>query len=74
MEEEQGVIGFLANDGVLYCSKACATREGKRRGREVDQEEYEALLAGEDLPWGSLCPGCYAEFPVVWPESDRLPS
>ena len=44
LEEESNAIGFLASDGVLYCSMACAKQQGRRTGYEVDQDEYESLI------------------------------
>ncbi|MEX0880401.1 MAG: hypothetical protein WD451_11840 [Thermoanaerobaculia bacterium] len=70
MDEQTGAIGFLGSDGALYCSRACALRQGTD-GDEVDQEEYESLLEGDSLQPGSLCPVCGGEFPVSWP--DRQP-
>jgi hypothetical protein len=72
MDEQEGVIGFLGSDGVLYCSKACALRQGSFTGYEVDQDEYDSLVEGESLSAGGLCPDCGAEFAVSWP--DREPN
>lgn len=72
VENEVDVIGFVGSDGALYCSKACALREGNFAGYEVDQDEYESLVEGESVSAGALCPGCGAEFAVSWP--DREPN
>ncbi len=69
MDEVPETLGFLTDEGILYCSSACASRDGKRHGREVDQEIYDALRDGSVLPGGSLCPSCLAEFPVDWEDS-----
>jgi hypothetical protein len=70
--DEQDVIGFLGSDGTLYCSKACALRQGCFTGCAVDQDEYESLMESESLSAGGLCPACGAEFAVSWP--DREPN
>ncbi|HEU5250529.1 MAG TPA: hypothetical protein VFW15_11135 [Thermoanaerobaculia bacterium] len=72
MNDEQDVIGFLGSDGVLYCSRACASRLGVSAGYEVDQDEYESLVESESLQGVGvgLCPGCGAEFIVTWPERE----
>jgi len=71
--EDFPAIGFLASeDGVLFCSRACALERGKSNGYEVDQDEYEALVEAGDLASGLVCPACGAEFRVSWPE--RQPS
>jgi hypothetical protein len=54
MDEQPDVIGFLGSNGTLYCSRACALRQGTE-GDEVDQDEYDSLLEGESLRPGSLC-------------------
>jgi hypothetical protein len=72
MEESLDAIGFLGSDGILYCSRACAVKEGRTVGYEVDQDEYESLVENEAIAEGSLCPGCGAEFAVSWP--DREPN
>lgn len=69
MDERQEVIGYLTDDGVLYCSRECPGAK-KRAGREVDQDEYEALVEGGGLVPESVCPGCGAEFSVQWPEDE----
>ena len=71
MNEEREVIGFLAADGVLYCSEACARRKGKSGGNEVDQDEYDSLVENGAAGAGAVCPGCGAEFPVEWAERER---
>ena len=71
MDEEREVMGFLAADGVLYCSEACARRNGKSGGSEVDQDEYDGLVANGEAGGVALCPGCGAEFPVEWAERER---
>ena len=63
-------IGFLTSDGVLYCSKECASDHGVSSGYDVDQDEYESLVESESLQAVDLCPGCGAEFPVSWPERE----
>ena len=68
--DDQDVIGFLGSDGVLYCSKACALRQGSFSGYEVDQDDYESLLEGGSLSAGGLCSGCGAEFAVSWPNRE----
>ncbi len=70
MEQESNGIGFLASDGVLFCSSACALREGRRAGCEVDQDEYESLVESGSLPPRGLCPACGAEFSISWPEHE----
>lgn len=72
MDERQDVIGFLGGDGVLYCSQACVHKVGHSAGREVDQDEYDALIGENSTRSGTTCPGCGADFPVDWP--DREPS
>jgi hypothetical protein len=72
MDDHVDVIGFLGSDGALYCSKACALRQGSFAGYEVDQDEYESLVESESLSAGGLCPGCGSEFAVSWP--DREPN
>ncbi len=68
MDEQLEVMGFLAENGVLYCSRACAIAQGQSRGNEVDQDEYEGLVEGGTLAEATLCPVCGAEFAVEWPE------
>ena len=70
MDEQVEVMGFLAKNGVLYCSRACATAHGQSGGNDVDQDEYEALVEGGTLPLATLCPVCGAEFAVEWPEPE----
>jgi hypothetical protein len=70
MDEENGAIGFLTTDGSLYCSRACALRDGKPGGYDVDQEEYESLLEGGSLASGIVCPSCGSEFAVSWAERE----
>ena len=70
VDDEEDVIGFLGGDGVLYCSEACASRNGVTVGYEVDQDEYESLVESESLQAVSLCPGCGSEFAVSWPERE----
>jgi hypothetical protein len=67
MEEQRDAIGFLASDGVLYCSRDCALKEGRSSGYEVDQDEYESLVESQALVAGGSCAGCGAEFAVSWP-------
>ena len=71
MEERTNGVGFLASDGVLFCSKACAVREGRHAGYEVDPDEYEGLVESGSLQAGSLCPACGAEFSVSWTEREH---
>jgi hypothetical protein len=66
-EEVSESIGFLSSDGILFCSKACASDHGVSLGYDVDQDEYESLIESEALQAVGLCPGCGAEFPVSWP-------
>ena len=68
MTDELDLIGFVGGDGVLYCSRWCAKQQGQLVGYEVDQDDYESLAEDASLPPGTLCPGCGAEFSVVWPE------
>jgi hypothetical protein len=69
MDEQQlGAIGFLAQNGVLYCSQACARAQGHSEGAEVDQDEYDSLVEDERLAAVTVCPGCGAEFAIDWPE------
>lgn len=70
MDEQDDAIGFLATDGVLYCSRTCAVKREQLAGYEVDQDEYESLLGEGSLPPGTVCPGCGAEFAVSWPERE----
>lgn len=63
--EMERAIGFLANDGVLYCSRGCAA---DRSGRYIDSEDYEILADEGRLPAQILCPSCGAEFTVDWPQ------
>jgi len=70
LEEESNAIGFLASDGVLYCSMACAKQQGRRTGYEVDQDEYESLIDSGRIAPEALCPGCGTEFSVSWPERE----
>jgi len=72
MDDLEEAIGFLGSDGILYCSRACALRQGCFAGYEVDQDEFESLVESESLSTGGLCPGCGAEFAVSWP--DREPN
>ena len=65
-ENVSDVMGFLASDGVLYCSRDCALRHGVSAGYEVDQDEYESLTESESLEPVGLCPGCGSEFAVSW--------
>jgi hypothetical protein len=71
MEERTNVIGYLASDGVLFCSRACAVKEGRRTGCEVDPDEYESLVESGSVQAGSLCPACGADFGVLWPEREH---
>ena len=64
--EMERAIGFLTNDGVLYCSRSCA--DG-RAGQYLDSEDYEALADEGRLRAEILCPACGAEFAVEWPET-----
>ncbi|HTO87535.1 MAG TPA: hypothetical protein VMR54_08400 [Thermoanaerobaculia bacterium] len=68
MDETLETMGFLAENGVLYCSRACAIAQGQVGGNEVDLDEYEGLFEGGTLPPATLCPVCGAEFAVEWPE------
>ncbi len=70
MNEQTDAIGFLAKDGVLFCSRECASRHGGVIGYEVDQDEYEALVESESIQPGGLCAGCGAEFSVSWPDRE----
>ena len=70
MDEQEDVIGFLASDGVLYCSKTCAQRRGRLTGYAVDQDEYESLIESESVSAAGLCPTCGAEFANSWPEEE----
>lgn len=70
MEQRSNGIGFLASDGVLFCSRACALKEGRKAGYEVDQDEYESLVESGSLQAEGLCPACGVEFSVSWPERE----
>ena len=70
IDEHEDVIGFLGSDGVLYCSRDCALRQGSFSGEEVDPDEFESLLESESISAGALCPGCGAEFVVSWPDAE----
>lgn len=69
MDEPLEEIGYLTGDGLLFCSQTCAGRHGRHRGFEIDRAAFDALLEGEIVGPGSLCPGCGGEFDVEWPES-----
>ena len=68
MNEQSEALGFLAENGVLYCSRACARARGHSEGADVDQDEYDSLVDDGKLAAVSVCPGCGAEFAVDWPE------
>jgi hypothetical protein len=68
--ENENVIGFLAKDGVFFCSRECGARHGATIGYEVDQDEYDALVENGSVAAEGLCPGCGAEFVVSWPERE----
>jgi hypothetical protein len=71
MDESENVIGFLGENGVLYCSRECSSRGGQTSGSEIDQDEYEALIESESIPAAELCcPACGAEFVVSWPDRE----
>ncbi len=67
MDEQRDLMGFLGDDGVLYCSRTCAARRGTSAGNEVDTDEYEGLVEGGTVQAGGLCPVCGEEFAVCWP-------
>lgn len=69
METETDVIGFLTRDGLLYCSEACAARNGRRTGFPIDEREYGSLVDTQTIEPGALCPGCGGEFDFAWPET-----
>lgn len=65
-QDETGnvAVGFLADNRVLYCSPACASRDGQTEGVAVAQQEYDGLLEGQGS-WGGLrCPVCGSDYPV----------
>ena len=64
--EIERTIGYLADNGVLYCSRGCAAG---LTGRFLDSEDYETLADEGRLPAEILCPACGAEFDVEWPET-----
>ena len=68
MDESLEEIGYLTGDGILFCSQACAGRHGRDRGFQIDRPALDALVEGEMVGPGSLCPGCGAEFDLEWPE------
>jgi hypothetical protein len=67
----QPVVGYLGQNGVLYCSEACAAGAGQKSPSALDEDELDALLEGEAPRVPSLCPACGDSFPVSWPE--RMP-
>jgi hypothetical protein len=64
----QPVVGYLGQDGVLYCSNGCAAGAGQRSPSALDIDELDALLEGDGAKEGILCPVCGESFPVTWPE------
>jgi hypothetical protein len=63
-------IGFLAENGVLYCSRNCAVRDGQQRGMPVDESEYGDLPQTGPNPH-ALCPVCGEEYTWSWNGEDR---
>jgi hypothetical protein len=68
MSEQPEALGFLAANGVLYCSRACARAAGHFEGADVDQQEYDSLVEDGKAAAVTVCPGCGAEFSIDWPE------
>lgn len=64
----QSTVGYLGQNGLLYCSNGCAVQAGERNASAVDEEDLDALLEGGGLSPGALCPSCGDSFPVSWPE------
>ena len=65
--EEQRIVGFLGQNGVLYCSGGCADSAGQHGSSALDMEALEALLEGNGPDVPLLCPSCGGSFPVSWP-------
>lgn len=65
--ETSGLLGYLGDDDVLYCSTACASARGQASARPVDQEEYPLLSERGVVTAGSRCPVCGSEYPFDWP-------
>lgn len=70
MDENTEIMGFVGDDGALYCSRACAARRGVLEGNDVDTDEFEGLVESGSIRAGGLCPGCGAEFAVAWPDRE----
>jgi hypothetical protein len=66
--ETPEVLGFLGDEGVLFCSRACAVRAGEREPTPVDGDEYASFAESGRAAAGGLCPVCGAEYPLGWPE------
>ena len=64
----QAVVGYLGQNGVLYCSEGCAAGAGQRSPSALDIDELDALLEGQGPRASLLCPACGDSFPVSWPE------
>ena len=60
------VLGYLASNGVLYCSSGCAALAGWPEARGIDQDDFDALCEGDGPAPVSLCPHCGEPFPVEW--------
>jgi hypothetical protein len=63
----QPKLGYLGENGLLYCSSRCAAEAGRRKPYVVDEEDLDALMESEGLHPGILCAQCGGAFPVSWP-------
>jgi hypothetical protein len=68
---DEGVVGYLGRNGVLYCSLSCAQKGGQRHAVAIDLEEYDGLADRERLGEGVLCPVCGSPYRVDWKGRER---
>lgn len=61
--------GFLAANGELYCSRACAERAGQATANAVDLYE-DGVLERADARAHLVCPACGGEYPQPTAEED----
>lgn len=65
------VLGYLGENDVLYCSRACAAQVGQARAAAIDHDEYQVLVDRGRAASAIVCPVCGSDYPLDWTDEHR---
>ena len=69
--EPARILGYLGQDNVLYCSRACAAERGQPAAAPVDEDEYPAVVDRDALVPTTVCPVCGSDYALDLSDDER---